>query len=154
MTRTAPSPDRSVPAHQPRRGTARLLGAAALLAVAVTGLGAGLDAGHADGRHAPGPGQQDRAERWTPHRTVPDRAPAKEEVDPRTIVEVGGSAADGFRIHRYDGTSEYPPTDSEARAECNEHDARVDRVRCRAQVARWYRDLAEMQRSLDYAYRH
>ena len=28
-----------------------------------------------------------------------------------------------------DGTALYPPTDSEARAECLEHDARVDRVR-------------------------
>jgi len=146
MTRTTYSPAPS------RRGATRLLGAATLLAVAVTGLGAGLDAGHADGR--PGPAQQDRAERWTPHRVVPDRAPAKEEVDPRTIVEVGGSATDGFRIHRYDGTSEYPPTDSEARAECGEYDGRVQRVKCRAQVARWYRDLAELQRSLDYAYRH
>ena len=44
-------------------------------------------------------------------------------VDPPpgdTIVAVTGDAANGFEIEYYDGTGLYPPTDSEARAECGE----------------------------------
>ena len=69
-----------------------------------------------------------------------------------TIVEVSGDAANGFEIRHYDGTSLYPPTDSEARAECGEYDTRVQRVRCRAEVRTWYRDLADLQQALDWAH--
>lgn len=77
------------------------------------------------------------AERWTP--------PA------HTIVGVSGSAADGFTITRYDGSTLSPPTDSEARAECGEYDRRLDRVRCRVEVATWYRDLGDLRLSLRWA---
>ena len=72
-------------------------------------------------------------------------------TDPDTIVRVEGDAANGFGIHYHDGSSIYPPTDSEARAECGEYDRRRERVRCRAEVRTWYRDLAELQRSLAWA---
>jgi hypothetical protein len=70
-----------------------------------------------------------------------------------TIVAVTGGAANGFRIRHYDGTTQYPPTDSEARAECGEYDRPVDRVRCRVQVRTWYRDLADLKQALDWAHR-
>lgn len=76
-------------------------------------------------------------------------------VDPPpgdTIVEVTGDAANGFEIQYYDGSAVYPPTDSEARAECSEYDARVDRVRCRVEVRTWYRDLADLQQALAWAH--
>jgi len=69
-----------------------------------------------------------------------------------TIVEVTGDAANGFEIRHYDGTELYPPTDSEARAECGEYDTRVDRVRCRTEVRTWYRDLGDLQQALDWAH--
>jgi hypothetical protein len=69
-----------------------------------------------------------------------------------TIVDVTGDAANGFEIQHYDGTSLSPPTDSEARAECGEYDQRIDRVRCRAEVRTWYRDLADLQQALDWAH--
>jgi hypothetical protein len=69
-----------------------------------------------------------------------------------TVVEVTGDAANGFGIRHYDGTELDPPTDSEARAECGEYDTRVDRVRCRAEVRTWYRDLADLQQALDWAH--
>jgi hypothetical protein len=69
-----------------------------------------------------------------------------------TIVEVTGDAANGFGIEHYDGTMLYPPTGSEARAECGEYDARVDRVRCRTEVRTWYRDLADLEQALDWAH--
>lgn len=69
-----------------------------------------------------------------------------------TIVEITGDAANGFEIRHYDGTSLFPPTDSEARAECNEYDGRVARVRCRTEVRTWYRDLADTQQALDWAH--
>jgi hypothetical protein len=75
----------------------------------------------------------------------PFRAPAK------IIVEVEGDAANGFGIRYADGTSIYPPTDSEAYAECDEHGRRVARVRCRTAVRVWYRDLAALKRALEYA---
>lgn len=76
-------------------------------------------------------------------------------VDPPpgdTIIEVTGDAANGFEIQYYDGTAAYPPTDSEARAECSEYDTRVDRVRCRVEVRTWYRDLADLQQALAWAH--
>ena len=69
-----------------------------------------------------------------------------------TIVEVTGDRADGFEIRHYDGSAEYPPTDSEARAECAEYDARLDRVRCRVEVRTWYRDLGDLEQALDWAH--
>lgn len=74
------------------------------------------------------------------------------EPAPHTIVEVEGDAANGFGIHYYDGSSIYPPTDSEARAECGEYDTRVQRVRCRTEVRTWYRDLAILQQALGWAH--
>lgn len=71
-----------------------------------------------------------------------------------TIVEVTGDKANGFEIHRYDGTSLYPPTDSEAKAECNEYDTDVARVRCRTEVRTWHRDLRDLKRALRYANSH
>ena len=69
-----------------------------------------------------------------------------------TIVEVRGDAANGFEIRHYDGSALFPPTDSEARAECGEYDTRVDRVRCRTEVRTWYRDLAATQQALRWAH--
>lgn len=68
-----------------------------------------------------------------------------------TIVRITGNAADGFGIHHYDGTELFPPTDSEARAECMEYDTRVQRVRCRTEVRTWYRDLADTKTALRWA---
>jgi hypothetical protein len=76
-------------------------------------------------------------------------------VDPPpddTIVEVTGDRANGFEVRFYDGSAIYPPTDSEARAECSEYDARLDRVRCRVEVRTWYRDLGDLQQALDWAH--
>jgi hypothetical protein len=67
------------------------------------------------------------------------------------IVEVEGNAAEGFGIHFHDGSARYVPTDSEARAECDEYDTVRERVRCRTQVRTWYADLREMKRSLRWA---
>ena len=71
---------------------------------------------------------------------------------PDTIVAVTGDAANGFEIQRYDGSGEFPPTRSEAFAECAEYDLRVDRVRCRTEVRTWYRDLADLRQALDWAH--
>ncbi len=67
------------------------------------------------------------------------------------IVAVEGNAADGFGVHFHDGSAIYPPTDSEARAECTEYDTVRERVRCRTQVRTWYADLRELKRSLRWA---
>ncbi len=79
-------------------------------------------------------------------------AGAGDEPPGDTIVEVTGDAANGFEIQYYDGTGRYPPTDSEARAECSEYDTKVARVRCRTEVRTWYRDLADLQQALDWAH--
>lgn len=68
-----------------------------------------------------------------------------------TIVRVTGNAEEGFGIQHHDGTSLFPPTLSEARAECGEYDTRVARVRCRAGVRTWYRDLADIKDALRLA---
>lgn len=73
------------------------------------------------------------------------------DPDPDTIVRVEGDAANGFGIHRLDGSATFPPTDSEARAECGEYDRLRQRVRCRAEVRTRMSDLAELQRSLEWA---
>ena len=75
--------------------------------------------------------------RWTP--------------PPDTIVRVVGTAEEGYGIHFYDGSALFPPTDSEARAECEEYDRRVAVVRCRTQVRVWYRDLAALKQALRLA---
>ena len=69
-----------------------------------------------------------------------------------TIVKVEGDQANGFGIYHYDGSEEFPPTDSEARAECGEYDARADRIRCRVEVRTWYRDLGDLKQALDWAH--
>lgn len=69
-----------------------------------------------------------------------------------TIVSVTGDAANGFGIEFYDGSALFPPTDSEARAECGEYDTRIERVRCRVEVRTWYRDLADLQQALHWAH--
>lgn len=69
-----------------------------------------------------------------------------------TIVEVTGDKQHGFGITYYDGSSIFPPTDSEASAECSEYDTRVARVRCRTEVRTWYRDLAALKNALDWAH--
>ena len=61
-------------------------------------------------------------------------------------------AANGFGIHHYDGSSMFPPTDSEALAECSEYATRLKRVRCRVEVRTWYRDLAATQMALRWAH--
>ncbi len=81
-------------------------------------------------------------------------APAERWVPPGdTIVGVSGSALDGFTVSRYDGSKLFPPTGSEARAECGELDRRIARVRCRVEVATWYRDLGDLKLSLRWARR-
>ena len=80
---------------------------------------------------------------------APDDAP---EPAPDTVVSVTGDAANGFEIGYYDGSADYPPTDSEALAECSEYDTRVERVRCRTEVNTWYRDLAVLKDAIDWAH--
>jgi len=70
-----------------------------------------------------------------------------------TMTVEPGTAEEGFGIHFYDGSALFPPTDSEARAECEEYDRRVAVVRCRTQVRVWYRDLADLKQALRYARR-
>jgi hypothetical protein len=69
-----------------------------------------------------------------------------------TIVKVTGNAEEGFGIEHYDGTGLFPPTWSEARAECGEYDTRVARVRCRTHVRTWYGDLADVKDALRLAH--
>jgi len=70
---------------------------------------------------------------------------------PDTIVKIEGNARDGFGIFYYDGSSIFPPTDSEALAECSEYDTRIAVARCRTAVRVWYRDLRAMKRAIRYA---
>jgi hypothetical protein len=81
----------------------------------------------------------------------PDAAATQAPPDD-TIVSIIGDKANGFGIEYYDGSAIYPPTDSEARAECGEYDTRVARVRCRTQVRTWYRDLTHFKVALDWAH--
>ena len=75
-----------------------------------------------------------------------------DEPAPDTIAEVTGDQDNGFAIHHYDGTVDYPPTRSESRAECLEYDTRVARVRCRTVVRVWFRDLAALRQALGHAH--
>ncbi|MFB9313370.1 hypothetical protein [Nocardioides plantarum] len=70
------------------------------------------------------------------------------------IVQVEGTAADGFTLRYADGSSISPPTDSEAAAECAEYDTAVARLRCRVEVRTWYRDLGDLKRSLAWVRAH
>ncbi len=70
-----------------------------------------------------------------------------------TVVAVSGNAENGFEIEYADGSALFPPTDSEARAECSEYDTRIERVRCRTEVRVWYRELAVLQQALEHAHR-
>ena len=69
-----------------------------------------------------------------------------------TIVRVTGNAEEGFGIEHHDGSALFPPTSSEARAECGEYDTQLARVRCRAEVRTWYRDLADIKDALRLAH--
>ena len=80
--------------------------------------------------------------------------PAERARERPIIVEVTGDAANGFGIAYADGSSIYPPTDSESMAECSEYDRWVQRVRCRTEVRTWYRDLVDLQRSLAWVRAH
>lgn len=93
------------------------------------------------GLGAAGLASADEASRSAPERPAPERP---------VIVEVTGDAANGFGITYAGGDSIFPPTDSEARAECLEYDTGIARVRCRVEVRTWYRDLGDLQRSLAY----
>jgi hypothetical protein len=68
-----------------------------------------------------------------------------------TIVRVRGTAESGFTVRHYDGTAVHLPTLSEADAECTEYQRHARRVRCRAEVGTWYRDLGATKRALRYA---
>lgn len=80
-------------------------------------------------------------------------APDAKAPAPDTIVKVTGNASEGFGIEYYDGSSAFPPTDSEAMAECQEYTAKVGRVRCRVEVRTWYRDLVDTKRAIKFARR-
>ena len=80
-------------------------------------------------------------------------APDAKAPAPETIVKVTGNASEGFGIEHYDGSSTFPPTHSEAMAECQEYSAKVGRIRCRVEVKTWYRDLVATKRALKYAHR-
>ena len=116
--------------------------AATLAAVIAIGVGAaGLAASGASGV-VKAPGHQ------LGHHPGPEDFPAD------TIIAVTGDPANGFGIRHLDGSATFPPTDSEARAECSEYDTRVGRVRCRTEVRTWYRDLDELKLALSYAHTH
>lgn len=80
-------------------------------------------------------------------------APDAKAPAPDTIVKVTGNASEGFGIEYYDGSSAFPPTDSEALAECQEYAAKTGRIRCRVEVKTWYRDLVDTKRAIKYARR-
>lgn len=79
--------------------------------------------------------------------------PAAEWVPPdNTIIRVEGNRYDGFGVFFHDGSAIFPPTDSEALAECEEYDTRIAVVRCKVEVRVWYRDLGQLRRALRYAH--
>lgn len=71
---------------------------------------------------------------------------------PDTIVAVDGDKRSGFTVHFHDGSALFPPTASEARAECREPVTRVARVRCRTEARVWYRDLGDLKQALEHAH--
>lgn len=68
-----------------------------------------------------------------------------------TIVDVSGDRDHGWTIEHYDGTVSYPPTFSEAKAECNEYHREANRKRCAGQLHTRNHFLWEMKRSLNWA---
>ncbi|WP_157571016.1 hypothetical protein [Nocardioides insulae] len=70
---------------------------------------------------------------------------------PGTIVQITGTADVGFGLRFASGRWTYPPTRSEALAECGEYASAFDRVRCRTRVRTHYRDLAVTQQALRWA---
>lgn len=73
------------------------------------------------------------------------------EPPPRTVVKVTGNKRYGFRIYRYNGSVDHPPTLSEVYAECGVFHRRTRRVRCRTKARIWYRDLRRMKHAIRYA---
>ncbi|MEN8705104.1 MAG: hypothetical protein ABF306_03110 [Nocardioides marinisabuli] len=84
---------------------------------------------------------------------VSGAAPDTKAPAPDTIVKVTGNADGGFGIQHYDGSTQFPPTMSEAMAECQEYPKKIGRVRCRKEVKTWYRDLADLKQAIKYARR-
>lgn len=84
---------------------------------------------------------------------IPDPATARGgwSPPPDTVVSVQGTAAEGFAIRHYDGSMLYPPTTSEAIAECGELAGQRDRIRCRTRVRVWHRDLGGLRDTLRWA---
>lgn len=85
---------------------------------------------------------------------VAGAAPSSPTAPPwpgETVVAIEGDAANGFSIHRLDGTSEHPPTLSETTAECEEYDTEVAVAVCVAETRAWFDALAEHQLSLAWA---
>ncbi len=68
-----------------------------------------------------------------------------------TVVAIEGDAANGFSIHRLDGSSDHPPTRSETTAECEEYDTEIGVEVCLAETRAWFDALAEHQLSLSWA---
>ncbi len=123
-----------------------------LTSLVLVGTGSGSGAAAAD---PPGSltssGSLDPARSLTSTGSLVAAGPARWTPPADTVVAVHGSALDGFTLSRYDGSKLFPPTGSEARAECGEYDRRIDRVRCRVEVATWYRDLEDLKLSLRWA---
>lgn len=71
-----------------------------------------------------------------------------------TITSIRGTKMDGFQIQYYDGSRLFPPTSSEAIAECGEYHDRLTRVRCKVAVRTWYSALGDTKRALRYARTH
>ncbi|ANH36855.1 hypothetical protein I601_0403 [Nocardioides dokdonensis FR1436] len=84
---------------------------------------------------------------------VSGAAPDTKAPAPDTIVKVTGNADSGFGIAHYDGSTQFPPTTSEAMAECQEYPKKIGRVRCRKETQVWYRDLADLKQAIKYARR-
>jgi hypothetical protein len=90
---------------------------------------------------------------WSPLLVGPaGAAPTFWTPPPDTITRIEGNKLDGFTVHHFDGSEISPPTDSEARAECDEYDRRLQRVRCRTEVRVWYDALGDTKRALRLAW--
>lgn len=70
---------------------------------------------------------------------------------PRTIVKVTGTKDEGFVVRRLDGSVSFPPTWSEAMAECAELSTAIQRARCTTFVRVRYADLLAIKRAIRYA---
>jgi len=106
-----------------------------LLALALAGLVLG-SGGLAAAATGGGSGSAAEEQAYVPH--------------PKTIVRVTGDKKNGFEVFHFDGSADFPPTDSEAKAECREYRTRVARVKCRTEVRDGFRMLAELRRSINY----